>query len=77
VHCAATETVERLTYAVALLAFVCALLVLVVLYQRARLRGEARRWQDRDRDSDAARVERMRVLGEVAEEIERLRRLDD
>jgi hypothetical protein len=62
-----------LTSAVALLAFACTLLVVVVVHQRARLRREARRWEERDRDSDAARAERMRVLSDVAAEIERLR----
>lgn len=77
VHRPCAETVERLTFAVSALAFVAIVLACLCFYLWTRVRRDARRWDDRDRESDAARAERMRALRDVERLIERVRRLDD
>jgi hypothetical protein len=72
-----TVTVARLTYAVSLLAFVSLCLACACFYLWSRVRRAEHEWSDRDRDSDARRIERMRALAKVEELVESVRRLDD
>jgi hypothetical protein len=70
-------TASRLTYAAAFLAFVSLVLACACFYLWTRVRRAERDWSDRDRESDAARAERLRALRRVEELVEQVKRLDD